>query len=263
MFLFLQNWRYTIPTIVVPWALLGTFARCWRWAFDQRADHVRHGAGDRHRGRRRHRGGRERRAYHEHRRACRWRPRKAMGQISGAIVGITVVLVRCSCRWPFSGAVGNIYRQFAAVMGGVHGFSASWLVHAARCAPRCSPVKAGPPPEKGDSSAGSTAASRAAPGLRGLAGRASLPRAGRALLVYGAIVAAGALHCGCPPLPAQRGPGHMLVNCAAAAGATRAHLRGDAAGRGHAGAARGGRHGRVMGFSFRAGPERGASPSSR
>ena len=33
MFLFLQNWRYTIiPTIVVPVALLGTFARCWRWA---------------------------------------------------------------------------------------------------------------------------------------------------------------------------------------------------------------------------------------
>jgi multidrug efflux pump len=34
MLLFLQNWRYTIiPTIVVPVALLGTFACCWRWAF--------------------------------------------------------------------------------------------------------------------------------------------------------------------------------------------------------------------------------------
>jgi multidrug efflux pump len=34
MFLFLQNWRYTIiPTLVVPIALLGTFGTCWRWAF--------------------------------------------------------------------------------------------------------------------------------------------------------------------------------------------------------------------------------------
>ena len=34
MFLFLQNWRYTvIPTIVVPIALLGTFAALLAWAF--------------------------------------------------------------------------------------------------------------------------------------------------------------------------------------------------------------------------------------
>ena len=34
MYLFLQNLRYTlIPTIVVPVALLGTFACCWRSAF--------------------------------------------------------------------------------------------------------------------------------------------------------------------------------------------------------------------------------------
>ena len=33
MFLFLQNWRYTvIPTIVVPIALLGTFATLLAWA---------------------------------------------------------------------------------------------------------------------------------------------------------------------------------------------------------------------------------------
>jgi len=32
MYLFLQDWRYTlIPTLVVPIALLGTFARCWQW----------------------------------------------------------------------------------------------------------------------------------------------------------------------------------------------------------------------------------------
>jgi multidrug efflux pump len=34
MFLFLQNWRYTIiPTLVVPVALLGTFATLLAWAF--------------------------------------------------------------------------------------------------------------------------------------------------------------------------------------------------------------------------------------
>ena len=30
--------------------------------------------------------------------------RKAMGQITGAIIGITVVLIRCSCRWRSSPA---------------------------------------------------------------------------------------------------------------------------------------------------------------
>ena len=53
MFLFLQNFRYTlIPTIVVPIALLGTCAVLLRARpVDQRAHHVRHGAGDRHSGR--------------------------------------------------------------------------------------------------------------------------------------------------------------------------------------------------------------------
>ena len=49
MYLFLQNWRYTlIPALVAPIALLGTFAVMLALGFDQRADHVRHGAGDRH-----------------------------------------------------------------------------------------------------------------------------------------------------------------------------------------------------------------------
>ena len=66
MFLFLQNIRYTIiPTLVVPVALLGTCARdAGDGLLDQRADHVRHGAGDRHSGRRRDRRRRERRAHH-------------------------------------------------------------------------------------------------------------------------------------------------------------------------------------------------------
>ena len=41
---------------------------------------------------------------------------KAMGQISGAIVGVTVVLVSVFIPLAFfGGAVGNIYRQFSAV----------------------------------------------------------------------------------------------------------------------------------------------------
>jgi multidrug efflux pump len=40
--------------------------------------------------------------------------RKAMGQISGAIIGITVVLISVFVPLAFfSGSVGNIYRQFS------------------------------------------------------------------------------------------------------------------------------------------------------
>ena len=54
--------------------------------------------------------------------------RKAMGQITGAIVGITLVLVSVFVPMAFfAGSVGNIYRQFSLVMVasiavlGVHG----------------------------------------------------------------------------------------------------------------------------------------------
>src|SRR4029434_2161655 len=51
--------------------------------------------------------------------------RKAMGQISGAIIGITVVLVSVFVPMAFfAGSVGNIYRQFAAVMVASIAFSA-------------------------------------------------------------------------------------------------------------------------------------------
>ena len=43
--------------------------------------------------------------------------RKAMGQISGAIIGVTVVLISVFVPLAFfSGSVGNIYRQFSVVM---------------------------------------------------------------------------------------------------------------------------------------------------
>ncbi len=80
MFLFLQNWRYTIiPTLVVPVALAGHLRHAaGHGLLDQRADHVRHGAGDRHRGGRCHRGGGERRTHHE-----RGRPAAAGGHAQG------------------------------------------------------------------------------------------------------------------------------------------------------------------------------------
>jgi len=45
-----------------------------------------------------------------------------MGQISGAIIGVTVVLIAVFVPLAFfAGSVGNIYRQFSAVMVSVHG----------------------------------------------------------------------------------------------------------------------------------------------
>ncbi len=128
MFLFLQNWRYTvIPTIVVPVALLGTFASLLAMGFSINVltmfgmvlvigivvddaivvvENVE-------------------RIMSEEGLPPLEATRKAMGQISGAIVGITVVLVSVFVPLAFfGGAVGNIYRQFAAVMGVSIAFSA-------------------------------------------------------------------------------------------------------------------------------------------
>ncbi len=108
MYLFLQNLRYTlIPTIVVPVSLMGTFARAVRAGFlDQRADDVRDGAGDRHRGRRRHRRDRERRTHHE-----RGGPATAGGHAQGdgpdhraPSSASPSCWSRCSCRWHSSAA---------------------------------------------------------------------------------------------------------------------------------------------------------------
>ena len=170
MFLFLQNIRYTIiPTIVVPVALLGTcttllLARL----LHQRADDVRHGAGDRHPGRRRHRGGRERRAHHGARRACRRRKPRARrwAQITGAIIGITLVLMAVFVPMAFfPGSVGIIYRQFSVTMVAAIGFSAllALSLTPALCATLLKPVDGRPRPCAARAcSAGSTACSTAA-----------------------------------------------------------------------------------------------------
>ena len=128
MFLFLQNFRYTIiPTIVVPVALLGTFAALLAMGFSINVltmfgmvlvigivvddaivvvENVE-------------------RIMSEEGLPPLQATRKAMGQISGAIVGVTVVLISVFVPLAFfSGSVGNIYRQFAATMGTAIAFSA-------------------------------------------------------------------------------------------------------------------------------------------
>jgi len=128
MFLFLQNWRYTIiPTIVVPIALLGTFATLLALGFSINVltmfgmvlvigivvddaivvvENVE-------------------RIMEEEKLPPRAATRKAMGQISGAIIGVTVVLISVFVPLAFfAGSTGNIYRQFATVMIASIAFSA-------------------------------------------------------------------------------------------------------------------------------------------
>ena len=128
MFLFLQNFRYTIiPTIVVPVALLGTFGALLAMGFSINVltmfgmvlvigivvddaivvvENVE-------------------RIMSEEGLPPLEATRKAMSQISGAIVGITVVLISVFVPLAFfAGSTGNIYRQFAATMGTSIAFSA-------------------------------------------------------------------------------------------------------------------------------------------
>jgi multidrug efflux pump len=118
MFLFLQNIRYTIiPTIVVPGGAAGRLLHAAaRRLFHQHALDVRHGARGRHPRRRRHRRGRERRTHHGRGGpAAEGSTRKAMSQISGAIIGITLVLMAVFVPMAFfPGSVGIIYRQFSS-----------------------------------------------------------------------------------------------------------------------------------------------------
>jgi multidrug efflux pump len=92
----------------------------------QRADAVRHGHGDRHPGRRRHRGDRERRAHHGRGASAALRgDGQGDGQITSAIIGITLVLVAVFIPMAFfPGSTGAIYRQFAVTLAISIAFSA-------------------------------------------------------------------------------------------------------------------------------------------
>ncbi|HEX7889685.1 MAG TPA: efflux RND transporter permease subunit [Ramlibacter sp.] len=228
MFLFLQNWRYTIiPTLVVPVALLGTFAALLALGFsinvltmfgmvlvigivvDDAVVVVENV---------------ERIMSHEGL-PPREATRKAMGQIQGAIVGVTVVLVSVFVPLAFfAGSTGNIYRQFSAVMVASIGFSAFMALSLtpALCATLLKPVEAGHHHEKrGFFGAFNRLFTRTAHGYEGFVARI-LRRAPRMLIVYGLIAAvAGLIYMRLPTsfLP-QEDQGNMLVNVQLPPGAT-------------------------------------------
>jgi multidrug efflux pump len=228
MFLFLQNFRYTIiPTIVVPVSLLGTFAVLLTLGFSINVltmfgmvlvigivvddaivvvENVE-------------------RIMSEEGLPPREATRKAMGQISGAIIGVTVVLVSVFVPLAFfGGAVGNIYRQFSAVMLASILFSAFMALSLtpALCATLLKPVEAGHHHDKrGFFGWFNRGFSRTAKGYENVVARI-LGKAGRYLIVYAAIIAAvGVLFVRLPTsfLP-NEDQGYMLVNVQLPPGAT-------------------------------------------
>ncbi len=228
MFLFLQNWRFTIiPTIVVPVALLGTFGVLLTLGFSINVltmfgmvlvvgivvddaivvvENVE-------------------RIMSQEGLPPREATRKAMGQISGAIVGVTVVLISVFVPLAFfTGAVGNIYRQFSAVMTASIGFSAFMALSLtpALCATLLKQVPAGHAHAKSGFFGWFN---------RGFAGTAKryesalarlLRRAARMLVVYAAIV--GAVVWLVLRLPTSFLPnedqGYLIVNVQLPPGAT-------------------------------------------
>ncbi len=155
MFLFLQNIRYTlIPTIVVPIALLGAFAVMLPLGMSINVlsmfamvlvigivvddaivvvENVE-------------------RIMAEEKLPPLQAARKAMGQISGAVVGITVVLISVFIPMAFfSGSTGNIYRQFSVVMAVSIFFSAflALSLTPALCGTLLKPIEGDPHDKKG------------------------------------------------------------------------------------------------------------------
>ncbi|MGJ7492877.1 efflux RND transporter permease subunit [Variovorax sp. ZT4R33] len=227
MFLFLQNWRYTIiPTIVVPIALLGTFAVLSALGFSINVltmfgmvlvigivvddaivvvENVE-------------------RIMTEERLGPLEATRKAMQQISGAIIGVTVVLISVFVPLAFfAGSTGNIYRQFSAVMVTSIAFSAFMALSLtpALCATLLKPVEDGHHEKKGFFGWFNRSFSRTAKGYEGVVARL-LKRAARYLIIYVAIVGAVVvLFRGLPTsfLP-QEDQGNIIVNVQLPPGAT-------------------------------------------
>ncbi|RZJ51293.1 MAG: multidrug efflux RND transporter permease subunit, partial [Acidovorax sp.] len=228
MFLFLQNWRYTIiPTIVVPIALLGTFGTLLALGFSINVltmfgmvlvigivvddaivvvENVE-------------------RIMSEEGLSPLEATRKAMRQISGAIIGVTVVLISVFVPLAFfAGSTGNIYRQFSAVMVASIAFSAFMALSLtpALCATLLKPVEAGHHHEKrGFFGWFNRVFTRTAKGYEGLVSRI-LRKAARYLVIYGAILlVVGVVYTRIPTafLP-QEDQGNILVNVQLPPGAT-------------------------------------------
>ncbi|HEY4664896.1 MAG TPA: efflux RND transporter permease subunit [Comamonas sp.] len=228
MFLFLQNWRYTIiPTIVVPVALLGTFATLLALGFSINVltmfgmvlvigivvddaivvvENVE-------------------RIMSEEGLPPKEATHKAMGQISGAIIGVTVVLISVFVPLAFfAGSTGNIYRQFATVMVASIGFSAFMALSLtpALCGTLLKPVEAGHHLEgKGFFAWFNRTFSKGAKRYESVVAR-MLNKAARYLIIYAAIIAAVVVMYTRLPtsfLPGED-QGNVLVNVQLPAGAT-------------------------------------------
>ncbi|MFN7723631.1 MAG: efflux RND transporter permease subunit [Rubrivivax sp.] len=228
MFLFLQNFRYTvIPTIVVPVALLGTFAVLLALGFSINVltmfgmvlvigivvddaivvvENVE-------------------RIMAEEGLPPRAATRKAMGQISGAIIGVTVVLISVFVPLAFfSGSVGNIYRQFSAVMVAAIAFSAvlALTLTPALCATLLKPVEPGHHAEKRGFFGAFNRFFRRTTVVYERGVSSMLKRTGRYLVIYGVVVAAcGWVYLRLPSsfLPAED-QGNLIVNVQLPPGAT-------------------------------------------
>jgi len=231
MFLFLQDWRYTlIPTIVVPVALLGTFGVLLALGYSinvltmfgmvlvigivvddaivvvENVERIMSTEGL----------------------PPLEATRKAMSQIQGAIVGVTVVLISVFVPLAFfAGAVGNIYRQFSTVMVASIGFSAFMALSLtpALCGVLLRPVEAGHHTAKrGFFGLFNRNFDKVAHGYEGLVGRA-LSRVGRRLMLMFFAVIVGGVVLFFVKLPASFLPGedqgYLIVNVQLPPGATR------------------------------------------
>ena len=227
MLLFLQNIRYTlIPTIVVPVALLGTFAVMLVAGFSINVltlfgmvlaigilvddaivvvENVE-------------------RLMAEEGLSPVEATRKAMGQITGAIIGITVVLVSVFVPMAFfAGSVGNIYRQFSLSMVASMLFSAllALTLTPALCATLLKPVDPGHHEKRGFFGWFNRGFKRTTHGYEGLVARI-IRKAGRYLVIYAAVLAAvGFMYTKLPTsfLP-NEDQGYLIVNVQLPPGAT-------------------------------------------
>jgi multidrug efflux pump len=195
MFLFLQNFRYTlIPTIVVPIALLGTCGALYMLGLSLNVltmfgmvlaigilvddaivvvENVE-------------------RIMAEEGLPPREATIKAMSQITGAVIGITMVLMAVFVPMAFfPGSVGIMYQQFSAAMVVSIGFSAflALTLTPALCATLLKPVDPGHHEKKGFFGAFNRFFDRLTVGYAGLARRA-VGRRGAFIAAYLAIVAA-------------------------------------------------------------------------
>jgi multidrug efflux pump len=229
MYLFLQNFRYTlIPTLVVPVALLGTFGVMSVAGFSINVltmfgmvlaigilvddaivvvENV------------------ERLMVQEGLSPLE-ATRKAMGQISGAIIGITVVLVSVFIPMAFfAGSVGNIYRQFSLSMVASMLFSAflALSLTPALCATLLKPVPHDHHEKGGFFGWFNRFFTKTTHGYEGVAAKL-VRRGGRVLILYALILAVvGVLYVRMPSafLP-NEDQGNLIVNVQLPPGATSA-----------------------------------------